>query len=157
MNPLSAPISGETLAEAGERIRAACPIQSATATNDECRNRRELIDETLQARGVVQSVVHAWHTAQLDDGHIAGVFANSPEEAELDLTIWWGERCHWVIADPHCRVFHEYFPQSKRSAGTSNTRFPLGPPRRPRDQYAPMQSLLEGWTAPSASRHAGLG
>ncbi|MGC5224880.1 hypothetical protein ACPW96_20135 [Micromonospora sp. DT81.3] len=156
MNPRSTPVSGETLAEAGERIRAACPIQGATATNDECRNRSDLIDETLQARGV-QSGVHAWHTAQLDDGHIAGVFANSLEEAELDLTIWWGERCHWVVADPHCRVFHEYFPKRKRSAATANTRFPLGPPRRARDQFAPTQSLLEGSSAPPASRQAGLG
>lgn len=155
MNPLSAPVPSESLADAGERIRAACPIQGASATNDECRDRRELINDTLHARGI-RPGEHSWHTAQLIDGHIAGVFADSPEEAELDLTVWWGQRCHWVAPDPGCRVFHEYFPKAQRSAEIANTQFPLGRPRQPRDQFAPTQSLVDGWGAPQASSRAGL-
>ena len=155
MNPLSTPLPGESLAEAGERIRAACPIRGVTATNTECRDRRGLIDDTLHARGV-QSGVHTWHTALLVDGHVAGVFADSPEEAEIDLTVWWGQRCHWVVPDAHCRVFHEYFPRGKRSARGADSRFPLGAPRHPRDQFAPAPSLLDGLWAPHASGHTGL-
>ena len=143
MNPLSAPVPGETLAEAGERIRAACPILGATATNEECHTRRELITDTLDARGV-RPGPHTWHTAQLLDGHVVGVFADSPEEAEIDLTVWWGRRCHWVIPDPQCQVLHEYVPASNRGATAGAPRFPVGPPRRPRDQFAPTPSLLDG-------------
>ena len=87
MTGMSAPALGESPADAGERIRAACPVQSATtATNEDCRIRAELVAAT-----------------------------SSVEEAELDLTIWWEHRCHWVIADPESRVFHAYLPRTSRA------------------------------------------
>lgn len=143
MNTLREPVAGESLAEAGERIRAAAPIRGERATDEDCRIRRELIDVALAARRV-DSGDRNWHTAQLADGHVVGVWAQSADEAELDLTVWWDVRCHWVVADPGCRLFHEYFPEGKRSASEADRRFPLAPPRSIRDRFAPADSLLEG-------------
>lgn len=135
------PVPGETLAEAGERIRAAIPIRGHTATNDECLARRLAINATLAAHRVWRQE-RQWHTAQMVDGRIAGVWARSTEEAELDLTVWLGARCHWVLADPAYAIRNEYLPGGPR-AGDLNRRFPLGPPRRPRDPFASTDSLLE--------------
>lgn len=148
------PVPGETLAEAGERIRAAIPIRGHTATGDECRARRPAINATLAAHRVWHRA-RQWHTAQLVDGRITGVWARSTEEAELDLTVWLGARCHWVLADPAHAIRNEYLPYGRR-AGDRNRRFPLGPPRRPRDQFAPTDSLLDPLgpppTGPAPSR-----
>lgn len=135
------PVPGETLAEAGERIRAAIPIRGHTATDDECLARRLAIDATISARRVWHRE-RQWHTAQLVDGRITGVWARSTEEAELDVTVWLGAQCHWVLADPTHGIRHEYLPDA-RSARDRNRRFPLLPPRRPRDQFAPTDSLLD--------------
>lgn len=146
MNPLSGPVPGETLAEAGQRIRDAAPIRGDRATDEDCRARRALIDDTLAARGI-RPGARAWHTAQLGDARVAGVWANSVEEAELELTVWWGIRCHWIRPDPDCRLFDEYYPKGKRAATDANRRFPLGPPRRTRDRFAPASSLIDDiWT-----------
>lgn len=151
MNPLSTPVPGETLAAAGDRIRTATPIRGARATDKDCRNRQELIDDTLAARGI-HAGERIWHTAQLVDGHVVGVWADSAAEAELDLTVWWGVHCHWVTPDLGGRLLHEYFPRGKRSAPEADRRFPLGPPRRLRDQFAPAGSLLDGlWPTPTAT------
>lgn len=150
MNVRSAPVAGESLADAGERIHSTAPIRGDRAIDEDCHIRRALIDEALAARGIHPGA-HEWHTAQLADGHLVGVWANSVEEAELDLTVWWGVRCHWVTADPQCLLFHEYFPRGKRSAAEGNRRFPLAPPRTLRDRFAPAHSLLDGIWAPPAS------
>lgn len=150
MNERSAPIEGESLAEAGERIRSAAPIRGDRATDDDCRIRRAMIDQALAVRGV-HPAEREWHTAQLVDGHVAGVWAHSVEEAELDLTVWWGTRCHWVAVDPQCLLFHEYFPKGKRSAAEAARCFPLAPPRALRDRFAPADSLLDGIWLPPAS------
>lgn len=146
---LSTPVKGESLAEAGARIRAAAPIRGDRATDEDCRIRRELINDALVA-GEVQPGEHNWHTAQLVDGHVVGVWADSVDEAELDLTVWWGVRCHWVVVDPRCRLFQEYFPRGKRSAVEADHRYPLAPPRSIRDRFAPADSLLdeEIWASP---------
>ncbi len=138
----TSPVAGESLAEAAERISSAIPIRAQTATNEECAARRDAIDATLIARCVWQRE-RCWHTAQLVDGQIAGVWARSTEEAELDLTVWFGTRCHWVIADPVHAVRAEYFPHGIRRHTDACRRFPLAPPRRPRDQFAAADSLLE--------------
>ncbi len=132
----------ETPAEAGERIRGECPIIGPTATNDECRVRRRLVDAEINRLGVVAGR-REWHSAQMVDGRVVGIWAHSVEEAEIQLTVWWCRRCLWVIADPDCRVRDEYFPRGKRTATDADRRFPLTPPRRPRDQFAPTQSLLD--------------
>lgn len=150
MSSLAAAAKGESLAEAGERIRSAAPIRGDRATDEDCRIRRALIDEALAVRGIHPGA-HEWHTAQFVDGHVAGVWANSVEEAELDLTVWWGVQCHWVTVDPHCLLFHEYFPKGKRSAAEADRRFPLAPPRTLRDRFAPALSLLDGIWLPPAS------
>ncbi len=150
MSQLSAPVVGESLAEAGERIQAAAPIRGERATDEDCRVRRELINDTLAARAV-ESGDRNWHTAQLVDGHVVGVWADSADEAELDLTVWWGIRCHWVVTDPGCRLFHEYFPRGKRSAIEADRRFPLAPPRSICDRFAPVESLVDGIWAPTRS------
>lgn len=142
------PVPGETLAEAGERIRAAIPIRGRAATNDECLARRLAIDATLAAHRV-WARERQWHTAQLVDGRIAGVWARSTEEAELDLTVWFGTRCHWVLADPTCAIRHAYLPPVGRAVDP-NRRFPLGLPRRPRDQFAATDSLLDPLDTPSS-------
>lgn len=148
MNPQpTVPFAGETLAEAGQRIRDAIPLRSQTATDDECAARRCAIDATLEARGVWHQE-RKWHTAQLADGQIAGVWARSTEEAELNLTVWFGQSCHWVIGDPALAVRGEYFAAGIRRPQDSGRRFPLTPPRRPRDQFAPADSLLERLAAP---------
>lgn len=153
MNRTSASVAGESLAEAGERIRDAVPIRGDRATEENCRNRRELIDDTLTDRGI-RPGTRQWHTAQLGDGHVAGIWATSVEEAELELTVWWGGRCHWVRPDPGCWLLHEYFPNGKRSASEADRRFPLAPPRRVRDRFAPATSLLDDiWPSPTASPH----
>lgn len=76
-------IAGETLAAVGDRIRKLCPIAGPTATDRECRVRRELVDQTLEALGTVAGP-RLWHSAQLDDGHVVGIWATSVEEAEID-------------------------------------------------------------------------
>ena len=147
MSSLAAASEGESLAEAGERIRSAAPIRGDRATDEDCRIRRALIDEALAVRGIHPGA-HEWHTAQFVDGHVAGVWANSVEEAELDLTVWWGVQCHWATVDPHCLLFHEYFPKGKRSAAEADRRFPLAPPRTLRDHFASAESLLDGiWSS----------
>jgi hypothetical protein len=143
MKSRTEPVPDESLGEAGERIRAAAPIRGERATDEDCRIRRELIETTLSARGV-EPGERDWHTAQLIDGHVVGVWAQSADEAELDLTVWWSLRCHWVVADPGCRLFHEYFPKGKRSTSEADRRFPLAPPRNIRDCFAPADSLLDG-------------
>lgn len=150
MNERSTPAAGESLAEAGERIRRTAPILGGRATDEDCRIRRALIDEALAVRGIHPGA-HEWRTAQLVDGHVAGVWANSVEEAELDLTVWWGVLCHWVTADPQCLLFHEYFPKGKRSAAEADRRFPLAPARALRDRFAPADSLLDAIWSPPAS------
>lgn len=150
MNERSTPAAGESIAEAGERIRRTAPILGGRATDEDCRIRRALIDEALAVRGIHPGA-HEWHTAQLVDGHVAGVWANSVEEAELELTVWWGTRCHWVAVDPQCLLFHEYFPRGKRSAAEADRRFPIAPPRTLRDYFAPADSLLDGIWSSSAS------
>jgi hypothetical protein len=137
---LTIPVSGESLAEAGERIRAAIPIRARTVTEDECTARRLAIDATLAAHGTWHRD-RAWHTAQLLNGQMVGVWARSTDEAELQLTVWWAQPCHWVIADADGRVRAEYLPSRGRKP--ANCRFPLSPPRRPHDVYAPADSLLE--------------
>lgn len=138
----TAPVDGETIAEAATRIRTAIPIQLDTATEAECRARRDAIEDTLTARAVWRRE-RAWHSAQLGDGQIAGVWAHSTEEAELQLSVWWGKPCHWVIADPDLRVRAEYLPNGTHTAATAGRRFPLAPPRRPRDQYAAASPLFD--------------
>lgn len=150
MNPLALSAEGGSLAEAGERSRSAAPIHGDRATDEDCRIRRALIDETLAARGI-HSGAHEWHTVQLAAGHVSAVWAHSVEEAELDLTVWWGTRCPWVTADPQCLIFHEYFPKGKRSAAEADRRFPIAPPRALRDRCAPAESLLDGMWSPTAS------
>ena len=150
MNPLASAAQGESIAEAGERIRRAAPIRGDRATDEGCRIRRAMIDEALAVRGIHPGA-HEWHTSQLVDGHVVGVWATSSEEAELDLTVWWGVRCHWVTADPQCLLFHEYFPKGKRSAAEAGRCFPLAPPRALRDCFAPAESLLDGIWLPPAS------
>ena len=140
----------ESLAAAGERIRREAPILGDRATDEDCRVRRELISQALQARGV-RAGEHAWHTAQLVDGRVVGVWADSVEEAELSLTVWWDGPCHWVRPDPDCRIRAEYFPPGKQSAAHAARVFPLTGPRRPRDRFEPAASLLgpltaDGWT-----------
>ena len=142
------PVEGETLAEAGQRIRDAIPIRSQTATEKECAARRLAIDATLAARRVWNRE-RLWHTAQLADGQIVGVWARSTEEAELDLTVWSGQPCHWVIADRTLAVGGEYFPAGIRRPQDADRRFPLTPPRRPRDQFSPTASLPTSRTAPN--------
>lgn len=150
MKPLASAAAGESVAEAGERIRRAAPIRGDRATDDDCRIRRAMIDEALAVRGI-HPAEREWHTAQLVDGHVAGVWANSVEDAEFELTVWWGTRCHWVTVDPQCLRFHEYFPRGKRSAVEADRRFPLSPPRTLRDRFAPADSLLNGIWSPPAS------
>lgn len=142
MNSRTEPVASESRAEAGERIRAAAPIRGDRSTDEDCRIRQELIDATLAVRGV-DSGDRSRHAAQLSDGHVVGVWAQSTDEAELDLTVWWGVRCHWVAADPGCRLFHECFPKGKRTASEADRRFPLAPPRSIRDRFAPADSLLD--------------
>lgn len=150
MNVLAACAEGESIAEAGERIRSAAPIRGDRATDEECLIRRALIDDALVVRGIHPGA-HEWRTAQFVDGHVAGVWAHSVEEAELDLTVWWGVRCHWATVDPQCLLFHEYFPKGKRTAAGVNRRFPLAPPRTLRDRFAPAESLLDAIWSPPAS------
>lgn len=135
-------IAGETLAAVGDRIRALCPIAGPTATDRECRVRRELVDQALEALGIVAGP-RLWHSAQLDDGHVVGIWATSVEEAEIELTVWWEGHCYWVIPDADCRVRDEYFPRGKRSGRDADRRFPLSAPRRPRDRFAPTQTLFD--------------
>lgn len=149
MNPIFTPVPGETLAEAGLRIRDAAPIRGDRATDADCQLRRELIGDTLTTRGI-RPGVHVWHTAQLTNGHVTGVWADSIEEAELELTVWWACACHWVRPDSDARLLQEYFPKGKHSTAEASRRFPLGPPRAIRDRFAPATSLLDGiWTAPA--------
>lgn len=150
MSQLSSPVVGESLAEPGERIRAAALIRGDRATGEECRIRRELINDTLAARAV-ESGTRGRPAAQLVDGHVVGVWADSADEAELDLAVCRGVRCHWVVVDPRCRLFQEYFPRGKRSAIEADRRFPLAPPRSIRDRFAPADSLLDGIWAPPRS------
>ena len=132
----------ETPAEAAERIRGECPIVGPTATDDECRVRCELVDAALDKLGVAAGR-REWHSAQMADGRVVGIWAHSVQEAEINLTVWWSRRCFWVIADPDCRVRDEYFPRGKRNAVDAAHCFPLTAPRRARDQFAPTQSLLD--------------
>lgn len=150
MSSLAAPAEGESIAEAGERIRRAAPIRGDRATDEDCRIRRALINEAPAVRRIHPGA-HQWHTAQLADGHVAGVWANSVEEAELDLAVWWGARCHWVTVDPQYLPSPEYFPKGNRSAAEPERRFPLAPPRAFRDRFAPADSLLDGIWSPTAS------
>lgn len=142
------PVEGESLAEAGQRIRDAIPIRAQTATEDECVARRLAVDATLAARRVWHQD-RQWHIAQLVDGQIAGVWARSTEEAELDLTVWFGQPCHWAVADPALAVRGEYFSAGIRRPQDEGRRFPLTPPRRPRDQFSPADELLASLTAPN--------
>lgn len=144
--------SEETLGHVAERIRIAVPIAGATATDDECAKRRDLLRAALRSRGI-EAGQNLWRTAQLVDGRIVGVFANSKEEAELQLGIWWASSCHWVVDDPECRVLDEYRLVG-RSKGAEQV-FPLGPPRTPRNRFAPAASLLDDLFLPG--REPGLG
>lgn len=108
----------ESLAHAALRIREQVPIVGLNATDSECARRRELIDAELKARGV-QAAASTWRTAQLKDGRVVGVFADSLEAAELDLTIWWGSACHWVVDDSECRILDEYRPSGRAGATVS--------------------------------------
>lgn len=135
------PVPGESLAEAGERIRTAIPIRGAAATADEHEARSLAADAALSAHRV-RPRERAWHTAQLVDGRIAGIWARSTDEAELHLTIWRSQRCNWVVADPAGEVRAEYFPRSRRMTPGVGRAFPLAPPRRPRDPFTTQNSHL---------------
>ena len=141
MNELR-PGPDSTLAEAALWIRTVCPILGGAATDEECRVRVQLVAQTLQMRSV-EPGDSRWFTAQLSDGRVAGRFADSPEEAELEISIWWAQSCAWVVDDSEYRVYEEYFPQGKRAPKHHARTFPLAAPRRPRDRFAPAASLLE--------------
>jgi hypothetical protein len=48
----------------------------------------------------------------------------------------------------------EYFPRGKRTAAEAERRFPLGAPRRVRDQFAPAPSLLDAIWTPTANNNS---
>lgn len=139
-----------SLAEMAAWIRQMRPIVGATATEEDCKVRRALVEHVVRTRTVWHGD-YQWHTAQLSDGTIAGVSANSCEEAELSISVWRAVDCIWVVRDAHLDVFHEYFPRGKRSTADANTVFPVGPPRRPRDQFAPAESLMTALTSPAVT------
>ncbi|NYE18056.1 hypothetical protein [Microbacterium immunditiarum] len=72
------------------------------------------------------------------------------------MTLWHGQRCHWIVADGQSGVFTEYFPRGRRTAADVGRTFPLGPPRRTRDQFAPATSLLDGIWIPTSQSGRGL-
>lgn len=123
MNERSTPAAGESLAEAGERIRRTAPILGGRATDEDCRIRRALIDEALAVRGIHPGA-HEWHTAQLVDGHVAGVWANSVEEAELDLTVWWGVLCHLGHRRPAVPALPRVLPEGQAVRGRGRPALP---------------------------------
>lgn len=132
----------ETIPDAARRIRQMQPIAGAQATNEESAVRCELIELTL-ARRDVQPGDRVWYTAQLTSGRITGVWAHSAEEAELNIAVWHGEDCHWVVPDHDLRVREEYLSSQRALRNASDRIFPLAPPRRPRDRFAPTASLLD--------------
>ncbi|GAA1468860.1 hypothetical protein [Microbacterium thalassium] len=150
MNELERPDVAAPLAEVARWIRQARPIEGA-ATDEDCRVRGTLIGEALAEREVAQGE-SCWYTAQLATGHVVGQWATSLEEAELSLSVWWGTGCHWVIPDGDLRVREEYFPNGVRTAAAATRAFPLGPPRRPRDRFAPAESLLAAFETTDRGR-----
>lgn len=132
-----------SLPSAAREIRATRAIVGESATSEDCRIRARLINEELHRRGVVAGE-RVWFTAQLATGQVVGMWATSPEQAELGICVWWEADCHWVVPDDDHRVRGEYFPSGIRTAVTRDARFPVGPPRRPRDRFAPTESLLAG-------------
>jgi hypothetical protein len=146
----------ETIADAARRIRKTRRIVAERATDDDCAIRRELIDAELARRGIPAGE-REWFTAQLVDGRITGVWAQSAVEAELQLSVWWETDCHWVVADTSLRLRDEYFPHGKRSSADAQRTFPIGPPRRIRDRFAPADPLLDTLgPAPAGTDGAGL-
>lgn len=141
----------EPLAEVARRIRVACPIRGATATNAECAHRRELIDHALADREVRAGRRRSWYTAQLVTGYVTVCWARSRDEAELTISVWRGHDCHWVVPDSHLRVYEEYFPHSRSPREPGDRVFALGVPRRVRDRFAPAVSVLAS-LAPAGQR-----
>lgn len=132
-----------SLSIAAAWIREMCPITGATATDQECRIRGDLINAELKRRRVAEHD-QVWFTAQLASGRVVGSWAESPESAELSISVWWAEDCHWVVPDPDQRYRREHFTNGVRAPAEQDRSFPLGPPRRPRDRFAPTESLLTG-------------
>ncbi len=137
------------LSEVARWIAIATPIRHGATHDEDCRVRRMLLSDVLDARGVTPGR-YRWFTAQLADGRITGRFAESRAEAELSISVWWGRACFWVVPDPKQRILEEYFPADPKPAVDGDQPFPLLPPRKPRDRFAPTSSLLEGLDAPSS-------
>ena len=133
--------SSDTLAVVARRIRELRPILGVSATDEDCAVRRSLIERAL-ADLAVKPGSREWFAAQLADGRIVGIWALSPQEAELGISIWWGRDCLSVERDPDLDLRREYFPKGKRTGADADRTFPIGPPGRIRDHFAPTESLL---------------
>lgn len=130
-----------SLAEEARRIRDACPILGGFATDADCTARRERIGQVLTERGITPAAHHVWFTAQTTTGQVRGCWAHSVEEAELEISVWFGTDCLWAVEDNDLRQWGEYFPHGRPAQDRT---FPAGPPRRVRDQVAPAGPLLDG-------------
>lgn len=149
------PGARESVADAAARIRDMQPIAGGSATDEECAVRRDLIELTLATWGV-RAGKRCWFTGQLVTGRIVGVWAQSEVEAELDLSVWWAQPCLWVVPDPDLRVRNEHLPRTAAGGGAERV-FPAGPPRTPRDRFAPATPLWTDDTVAPESASLGIG
>ena len=108
-----------TLWDAAQRVMAITGYVER-ATNETVRREWAAIDAELIRLGIPTRDRHgasgpgcAWWTAQNEGGRIIGIWAESYEEAVIELTTSWGERIVWCVTDTGLEVRNRY-PRGKQ-------------------------------------------
>ena len=114
------------------------------ATNESIRREWEALDAELTTLGVPtydrhgpSTPGHAWWTAQTTSGRIIGRWAESFEEAALELSLAWDEQLAWCVPDTALDIDHRY-PGRRHEPRI----FPVTTEPIPGPDYAPLAPLF---------------
>lgn len=133
-----------TLWDAARRVMAITG-HVERATNETVRREWAAIDAELIRLGIPTRDRHgasgpgrAWWTAQNEGGRIIGIWAESYEEAVIELTTSWGERIVWCVTDTGLEVRNRY-PRGKQGEPCIH---PVTAEPIPGPDYAPLAPLF---------------
>jgi hypothetical protein len=121
----------EGLSQRGLAIAAAHPIAGASATDDECERRNGAVLQVLDSLRIpaptrrhpdratgAKDPSNVWYTVLLEDGTVAGHWADSMEEAVIDCALWHGQHVVQATRDPSSQHYNAM--KAARSKGSDS-------------------------------------
>lgn len=141
---LAPPATLDTLWDAAGRVSAAAH-HGERATNASVRREWAALDAELTALGIPTYDRHgpsgpgrAWWTAQNSAGRIIGIWAETYEEAVIELAVGFDSRIVWCVADTDLRIRDRY-PRGKHGEPCIH---PVTDEPIPGPSYAPLTTLF---------------